>query len=262
MKTTASIAAALLLPALGSATTECPKFVTSEKLQKRITLESLLEGSQKLQDLADANGGNRAFGSGGHNATVDYLFDTLNGLDYFDVVKQPFTEIFASAETSLTIGGEEVASDPLTYTPGGEASRPLVAIDNLGCTAEDFPAGVEGNIAFISRGECTFATKVTNAKGAGAVAAIIYNNAAGTLSGTLGEPFGDYVPCVGLSQEDAQPIIAALAEGEVTADVVVDAIVEERVNFNVIAETKGGDHDNVLVLGGHSDSVAAGPGIK
>ena len=33
-------------------------------------------------------------------------------------------------------------------------------------------------------------------------------------------------------------------------------------SFNVIAETIGGDHDNVLVVGAHSGSVYAGPGIN
>jgi Zn-dependent M28 family amino/carboxypeptidase len=42
----------------------------------------------------------------------------------------------------------------------------------------------------------------------------------------------------------------------------VDAISENRTTWNVIAETKGGDHNNVLMLGGHTDSVFAGPGIN
>ena len=33
-------------------------------------------------------------------------------------------------------------------------------------------------------------------------------------------------------------------------------------SYNVIAETIGGDHDNVLALGAHSDSVFDGPGIN
>lgn len=32
----------------------------------------------------------------------------------------------------------------------------------------------------------------------------------------------------------------------------------DRISYNVIAQTKGGDPDNVVALGGHSDSVAAG----
>jgi len=32
--------------------------------------------------------------------------------------------------------------------------------------------------------------------------------------------------------------------------------------FNIIAQTKGGDQHNVVALGGHTDSVGAGPGIN
>ena len=32
--------------------------------------------------------------------------------------------------------------------------------------------------------------------------------------------------------------------------------------YNIIADTVGGDHDNVLVLGAHTDSMSAGPGIN
>lgn len=50
----------------------------------------------------------------------------------------------------------------------------------------EFPASVSGNIALIQRGTLSFADKVKNAMDAGAVAAIIYNNAPGDFGGTLG----------------------------------------------------------------------------
>jgi subtilisin family serine protease len=55
----------------------------------------------------------------------------------------------------------------------------------LGQTGE-FPASVAGNIALIQRGNISFADKVKNAMDAGAVAAIIYNNAPEDFGGTLG----------------------------------------------------------------------------
>ncbi|KAL2757251.1 hypothetical protein ACRALDRAFT_2098883 [Sodiomyces alcalophilus JCM 7366] len=263
MRTTGSLASlALALPALVSAAKDCKPYVDAEKLQDLINLDDLLAGSQKLQEFADAHGGHRAFGSGGHNATVDYLYDTLVATNYFDVVKQPFTEIYADGKATLAVDGQSVPAGIMTYTPGGSATGPVVLVPGLGCTPDSFPAEVEGKVAMVSRGECTFGEKSRSAKAAGAAALIIYNNVPGSLSGTLGEAFGDYAPVVGISAEDGQAIVAALEDGEVTVDLQIHATVEERVNFNVIAETKGGDHDNVLVLGGHSDSVTAGPGIN
>lgn len=50
----------------------------------------------------------------------------------------------------------------------------------------EFPSNVAGNVALIQRGTISFADKVTNAMNAGAIAAVIYNNAAGDFTGTLG----------------------------------------------------------------------------
>ena len=62
----------------------------------------------------------------------------------------------------------------------------------------EFPAGVAGNIALIQRGTISFADKATNAKNAGATAVIIYNNAAGDFTGTLGAA-GAWLPTVSVS---------------------------------------------------------------
>lgn len=42
----------------------------------------------------------------------------------------------------------------------------------------------------------------------------------------------------------------------------IQKLTNPSTNYNVIAETKEGDHNNVLMLGGHTDSVYAGPGIN
>ncbi|KAK4184029.1 putative aminopeptidase [Podospora australis] len=275
MKTTTATLLSLAVPALVTATGEenvaartlpIPSFlkpyVSSTLLQLLVTKKGLRDGAQKLQDIANKHGGNRAFGSGGHNATVDYIYDTLAKTGYYNVRKQPFTEVFSEGTGKLTVAGQDIESQIMTYTPGGGATASLIAVPNLGCTPADYPAAVAGNIALVSRGTCAFAEKSLSAKAAGAAGIVIYNNVPGSLSGTLGAPFADYAPVVGISQEDGTAILAQLSAGPVEATLDVKAITENRVNFNVIAETKDGDHNNVLVAGGHTDSVSAGPGIN
>jgi Zn-dependent M28 family amino/carboxypeptidase len=153
-----------------------------------------------------------------------------------------------------------VKADYLTYGPGADnVQGNLVKVSNVGCDAADFPAGVSGNVAFISRGTCTFAIKAANAKTAGASAAIIYNNVPlQPLSGTLGGD-GDYAPVVGVTQEIGNELLAKMGNSTaVPATVFIETIRENRTNYNVIAETKGGDKNNVLMIGGHTDSVFAG----
>jgi Zn-dependent M28 family amino/carboxypeptidase len=254
-----SVALALLTFAQRSS---CSPYVSSEALQALVNIDDLLAGSQRLQGIADENGGTRVFGSAGHYATVDYLYDTLSALDYYNVSKQAFIELYFEGTASLTAGGVQYEPDTFTYSPSGSVTAPVVLVSDLGCDVGDFPAEVAGNIALVLRGNCTFALKATNAKAAGAAAAIVYNNQEGAVSGTLGSPDGDYVPVVGISQAEGDTLIAALGAGEVIGDFVADTLTENRTTYNVIAETKGGDKDNVLVLGGHSDSVADGPGIN
>lgn len=238
------------------------KLVSPKALIKEIKLDNLLAGSQQLQTFADENGGNRAFGGAGHNATTEWIYQTLKDTGYYDVYKQPFVELFTAATVKLTAGGEDVPAEYLTFGPSGDVTANLVKVNNLGCNGTDFPAGVSGQIALISRGTCTFAIKATNAKAAGAVGAVIYNNVPlQSLSGTLGGE-GDYAPVVGLTQEAGNSLLSKLGNGTISATLFIDAIRENRTNYNVIAESKQGDHDNVLMLGGHTDSVFAGPGIN
>jgi Zn-dependent M28 family amino/carboxypeptidase len=239
------------------------ELVTPKELIKKINLEDLLEGSQQLQTFADEAGGNRAFGSTGHNATAEWLYQTLLKTGYYDVYKQPFVELFTAATTRFEVGGEEIPASYMTFGPSGDVDANIVKVDNLGCDVADFPAGVADQIALISRGECPFADKAANAKTAGAAAALIYNNEPiQPLSGTLGGE-GDYVPVAGVTKEAGESLIAQLGNGTaLSGSLSIDAIRENRTNYNVIAETKEGDHDNVLMIGGHTDSVFAGPGIN
>jgi aminopeptidase Y len=71
------------------------------------------------------------------------------------------------------------------------------------------------------------------------------------------------VATFGISNEDAQPYIKKLKQGKVIpSSAYIDAIVSKAPTTNIIAQTKAGDQENCVMLGGHSDSVPAGPGIN
>jgi subtilisin family serine protease len=68
----------------------------------------------------------------------------------------------------------------------------------LAKSTSDCGGASAGFVALIQRGDISFADKVTNATNAGAVAAVIYNNAAGSFTGTLGAA-GSWIPAVSTS---------------------------------------------------------------
>jgi Zn-dependent M28 family amino/carboxypeptidase len=146
--------------------------------------------------------------------------------------------------------------------PGGVTAALEAPAGALGCTAADFSGFTVGRIALISRGTCSFAVKSQMAKAAGASAAIVYNNTDGALNGTLGGPADDYAPVTGVSKAEGETLLAKMAKGAVTVKFDLQKIVEDRRTFNVIAETRTGRADNVVMMGAHLDSVHDGPGIN
>lgn len=251
--------------------------VDTTKLQESITEEALRERAETLFNISQASLGEyghptRVIGSPGHWGTIHYIMGELHKLSrYYTFEVQKFKAIDGKVNSfSLLVDGvEPKLLAALSLTPPTPHQKPvhgqLVLVKNFGCDASDFPANLTaGNIALIERGECAFGNKLINAGKAGAVGAIIFDKDA-PLHGTLGTPTGDEVATVSVSKKDAKHWIEVLTKKpahKFETTLYVDAYVKEIKTINVVAETRGGDHDNVVSLGAHSDSVAEGPGIN
>jgi hypothetical protein len=102
-----------------------------------------------------------------------------------------------------------------------QTSAPLVYLADNALACNDFAANaLAGKAVVVRRGTCTFVTKVLNAQKAGAKFVIIANNAAGAGPVNAGgsEPLIT-IPAVGISKEDGDAIIAALAKGTVNYNI-------------------------------------------
>ena len=189
-------------------------------------------------------------------AAAEYLAARLEGFGY-TVELQPFTMEQLSGELSIPVlvtpGPEKVEAIPLLRSATGEVSGMLVPV---GLAQErDIPeGGLEDKIALAERGLITFEEKVNRAAEAGAVAVVIYNNQPGKFQGILQTP--GRIPALAISQADGRRIEGLLSSGAVEVDLAVKT--EKRVSRNVVAE-KPGPGDDVVVLGGHYDTV---PGIS
>ncbi|KAK2758816.1 Leucyl aminopeptidase yscIV [Arachnomyces sp. PD_36] len=240
--------------------------VSPEALQALIKIDDLVAGSQTLEDIAYSYPErNRVFGGESHNEAIDWIIEELEKTDYYDVVKQEQVHPWSRSDQTLTVDGVKHEPQTMTYSPSGEVTAQLVLVDNLGCKAADYPEDVAGNIALISRGDCPFGDKSALAGAAEAVGAVIYNNEDGALSGTLGgqtNPLGEYPPTVGISKLEGEALLTKIENTQLEAELMVNTESENRTTYNIIATTKGGDQDNIVALGGHSDSVDAGPGIN
>ncbi|KAI0012479.1 Zn-dependent exopeptidase [Xylariaceae sp. FL0662B] len=241
--------------------------VEDEALVDSIVVGDLLGCAQDLEDIAYATSRrNRVHGTEGHLNSVEYFKEQLESVgDYYDIELQEFTtEVTIASEASFAVNGETIETGTFSFGNNGTwTGVPLVPVPNLGCVAEDHPDTLDGSVALIARGNCTFVEKITFAGEKGAVGAIIYNNAeSGPAAGTLGG-VNDLIPVGGISRADGLRLLEEYEAGTtLNSDGEYWQYIDNTTSYNVVASTKEGDPDNVLFLGAHSDSVEAGPGIN
>jgi Zn-dependent M28 family amino/carboxypeptidase len=258
---------------------------TYEKLLDCMTLAGVREHQTKLQEIADANDdpfypGTRAVGTKGYSDSVDYVARTMRAAGYrvtLDPVEFQFQFPATLRQTAPVTA--DYATGTFSATGSGRVEGAVIPVDiNLvgdrastsGCEPEDF-AGLDlsgaADIALIQRGSCNFGTKAHNAQLAGAEAVVIFNQ--GNSPDREGLIIGD-----GSSLDDGTPVVhdipvvgASFADGSALAAPGSTAFVEvlpseTRTAFNVIAEKRGRNDDNVVMSGAHLDSVTEGPGIN
>lgn len=246
----------------------------SQRLRKAVTVRGMSRHLHALQGLANEYG-DRAAGRPGYEAAARYVERQLRQAgyrpwrQYFDFTYEELqaASLTENSPTQRDLTVSEFTGSP--NTPEGGTTADLVAPSNpLGCDADAWN-GVDatGKIALVSRGECPFGQKSLAASAAGAEAVLIYNNAAGSLNGTLGEADPDFVPVGGISQEDGQTLLADLQSGAVNMTFEMRIFTETRKTFSVLAEKQGRRHHgeddkDVVMLGAHLDSIQDGPGIN
>lgn len=253
------------------------EFRTSDnfkKLLECVTLEGVREHQAAFQAIANANGGTRLAGTNGYEESVDYVVERMTAAGY-NVSLNGFPFVFVPPavlqQTAPIVATYETGA--FTGTGYGNVSAAVTAVDlqlflgntsNSGCEAADFAGFPAGNIALVQRGACNFSVKAINAEAAGASAVIIFNQGntntqdrldliVGTLGGinVVGIPVvgASYANGVALSQPGSQASVSIGQPQNITV-------------YNVLAESKDGDPNNVVMAGAHLDSVARGPGIN
>ena len=246
---------------------------TVEKLLECVTLEGVREHQAVLQAIADDNGSTRVSGSPGYDLSVAYAEEVFTEAGY-NVTVQPFQfQTFVSLTPAIL---EQVSPPPggpienniMSYSGSGDVTAPVSVPsgDFRGCNASDFAGFPAGNIALVSRGAppgfpvaCTFGLKATNAYNAGAIGVVIYNNIAGPLNGTLGNTFTLDIPVTGITQAAGQQLAATPG---LVLHLKTETLRGIATTYNVLAESRDGDPNNVVMAGAHLDSVNAGPGIN
>lgn len=254
----------------------------SEHTDMDVTGEAALAHLQELSDISldHADAGYRAVDTPGYKAASEYVEKVLEDTGKFDVTRDTFTvptqtfgEVSFSVEgeaqeTFSTLSNAEGTDAPLTDTavtlPTDDAYGDQAG-GELGCEAGDYSDTNAGTIVLVQRGVCAFGEKVTAATEAGAAAVVIYNHSPGALNGTVGDRVEGNIAGASMELAEGDALreqILAAGDTPVLGDLTVETTFEDIETWNVIAETKAGDPDDVQMMGAHLDGVAEGPGVN
>jgi len=265
---------------------------TAPKLLECISTADLWGYMKAFQAIADQNPGpdghpSRNSGEPGYKASADYVASLMRQAGY-DVTIQTYkffyfayTGIPTFSEISPTSHdfkvttewnpGQSTGTATGAVQPAGGIRIPSTGGSTSGCTAADFSGFTPGRVALIQRGSCNFGVKVLNAQAAGASGVIIFNEGntpgrSGVLTGSLIDAAGNRIvptiPVAFTSFATGSDLFSqynqAIAGG--TALPMVSLAIKAVVNpnaddYNVIADSKGGDPNHVVVVDAHLDAI-------
>jgi Zn-dependent M28 family amino/carboxypeptidase len=247
-----------------------------------ISTQRLLGHLRALERLADENGGTRASGTAGYDASVRYVVAELREAGYeptFQRFEFPFFIETAPPRVDVVEprGVGELPGEAVTigYSASGDVRGRVVPVDvrippaepnstSSACESSDFEGFPRGAVALVQRGGCFFYVKAKNAEEAGASAVALFNEGQpgrrDALRATLGRP-GIALPVVGIAYEAGRRLADLARGGRAVVHVATRTESGRREAANVLAELPGRD-DEIVLLGAHLDSVTRGPGIN
>ncbi|CAF5067422.1 unnamed protein product, partial [Rotaria magnacalcarata] len=253
-----------------------------------IRIEELMDHLKEFQRIATANNGNRAVSTLGFNQTLDYIRDTLAINTDFVVSNKyfPIRQFGLNSDPILTssingvdktyIYSKNLATADFYHIDFSTAVDfsafvPLTAIPNVGCSDSDWKNAnppPNGSVAIVKRGICAFPDKGALAAKYNVTALLIYNDGASPdrvspIAIALGQE--SFLPALFLSFPVGQELANAALNISNNAGVRLAINVKELPLSpvgNICADTPTGDANQTIIIGSHSDSVPAGPGIN
>lgn len=237
-------------------------------LAQKVTADRLVTHLRALQNVANANRGNRADGTPGYDASVEYVAKALRDRG-FNVSTPQFDRLYnvSPGKPTLTVAGRTYQVDQASLLvrtpPGGLTGPPVRPTRPAGCAVGDYPAAVpKGAIAVVDDSGCSVVDKQNSALAKGAAALIVLSAPSGQ-----GAPPGLFVP--GYFKQLTVPVAVVGAYGtpaleRETAPVrlVLDAENIKVSSRNVLAQTETGSPHEAIVVGAHLDGPRDGPGIN
>ena len=263
-----------------------PKY-PSTTLMGQIKSHDMLHLLSGLYAVAmNSGGGNRAITGSGFNASVEYLLNQIKtktnlvNLERSYFLRPGTSSGISNAFFSATVMGKLLAdfvyiTDFRTYTNtaavGNATASTLYFIDGGGCDPGNWTdalgdAPSQPFIVIVYRlSTCTDNNRIGFAQFYGAAGIILASTspAQGPAAGQA--PVATGIAVLSLSYDGSMALINALqtyGSSGVSVSVNIDVQYTHIVVSNICGDVPAGDPTSVVLVGGHSDGVARGPGTN
>ena len=216
------------------------------------------EHLRALADIAAQNGGNRAAGLPGGEATVQYLTSKLQAAGWqvrAEPVTFPFPFDRGPAQLAEFRQGRDFAV--VRGSGAGDVTAPVRTILNERCNARALRRLRKGEIALLPFTSCSGvrAAQLVQQRGG---AALLFDSGPDTYP--LRYAMGGTARIPVLQVRSTVAIKLSRRRGDV--HLKADSATEPRTASNVIAELPVAGARRVVMAGGHLDSVPEGPGVN
>ncbi len=266
---------------------------TAVKLVECIRTNDLWKHMRAFQAIANAHPGpdghpSRNSGEPGYLASAIYVANLMSKWGYkvhIQTYKFPYSSYVGTPvfrEVSPTAHRYALVDDWNAGLSNGTTTAALQPAGGIiipptpspssasGCAASDFSNFTAGRIALIQRGTCNYGVKVINAQAAGASGVVIFNEGNpgrtdvinGSLSDANNNPITPTIPVAftsfaigrNLYRQYNRAVHANTALPRI--NLAVKSISNPKADdYNVIADSPGGDPNHVLVVDAHLDAI-------
>src|SRR5438128_3424607 len=125
--------ALLLLLSLSLVASPVAARENTKRLRDAVTVQGILAHERAFQRIANANGGTRASGTPGYQASVDYVAGLLRAAGY-EVTVQPFAfaffqELSPALLRRVAPGAASYETGTFTYSGSGDVTASVTAVD-------------------------------------------------------------------------------------------------------------------------------------
>jgi len=272
---------------------------TMDKLLRCMDADRVMQHLVKFQDIANQHGGRRDWSSIGYELSAKYISSLLEleahnysvsihpffypnleqnvetailerGANEEDIEPKQYVNVFLSPDDAMM-----THFAPVHFSGSGDVRGRTIRLEEItshsssfgfGCHSTDFERLEKGSIVILRHGgECPIWIKITNARSMGAIGMAIHL-AEGQQRGELPEIMYQEPLLDATFAESNFPVIAitfevALELANTTCRIFVNNSLVDLESYNVIAESRTGDPNHVVLVGAHLDGAKTGPGI-